>query len=93
MYNLIRIKKGLDLNLIGNATGDISDLTAKSTEFAIIPDDYQGFIPKLLKKEGEKVRSGEALLYDKSNNEVKVTSPVSGTIKRIVRGERRKIER
>lgn len=93
MYNLIRIKKGLDLNLIGNATGEISDLTDKSTEFAINPDDYCGFIPKLLKKEGEKVRSGEALLYDKSHNEVKITSPITGTVKKIVRGERRKIER
>lgn len=91
MLDLIRIKKGLDLNLIGEADGKVSQPTGISGEYAIIPDDFYGLIPKLLKKEGETVLSGEAVLYDKNHPEVVVTSPVSGTIKKIIRGERRKI--
>lgn len=93
MTNLIRIKKGLDLHLVGEASGELSDLTYKSTKFAVIPDDYCGLVPKIMKKEGESVKSGEAIIYDKRFNDIKIVSPVSGTITKVIRGERRKLLR
>ena len=88
---LIKLKKGFDLNLKGKITLDqVSDETA-STSFAIIPDDFTGIIPRMDKKEGEAVMAGEAIYHDKNDERIKVTSPVSGTLKQVVRGERRKI--
>ncbi|MGB1210869.1 MAG: Na(+)-translocating NADH-quinone reductase subunit A, partial [Lacinutrix venerupis] len=86
----IKIKKGLDIKLKGAAE--------KATENAIIsntctvrPEDFHGVIPKLLFKVGEKVKAGQALFYDKSNENVKFASPVSGEVIEIARGEKRKI--
>lgn len=88
----ISLKKGLDLDILGG----VSDLTltavAPST-VAIVPDDYPGFTPKPAVKEGDRVESGQPLLYDKFNQQIKLVSPAAGTVKAVVRGERRKIER
>ncbi|TYA53189.1 Na(+)-translocating NADH-quinone reductase subunit A [Formosa maritima] len=90
MSNDIKIKKGLDIKLIGEAE--------KATENAIIsnfctlrPEDFHGVIPKLLVKVGAKVKAGEPVFYDKSNEAIKFVSPVSGEILEILRGEKRKI--
>ncbi len=88
----LKIKKGLDLHLLGAASGSVKQLDAPATEYAIVPDDFCGLIPKMLKKEGDKIKYGEALFHDKNHTDIVVTSPVSGTITGIVRGERRKIE-
>ncbi len=88
----LKIKKGLDLHLLGAATGSVSQLDAPVTEYAIVPDDFCGLTPKMLKKEGEKIKYGEALFHDKNHTDIVVTSPVSGTITAIERGARRKIE-
>lgn len=66
--------------------------TIKSQNYAIVPDDFSGIVPRLEKKEGETVNAGEAIYHDKSQESIKVCSPASGTIKEIRRGERRKIE-
>ncbi|MFL0353970.1 Na(+)-translocating NADH-quinone reductase subunit A [Xanthomarina sp. GH4-25] len=90
MSNDIKIKKGLDIKLKGEAE--------KATENAIIsnfctlrPEDFHGVIPKLLVKVGAKVKAGEPVFYDKSNEAVKFVSPVSGEILDIPRGEKRRI--
>ena len=90
MSNDIRIKKGLDIKLKGKAE--------KATEKAIIsnfytirPEDFHSVIPKLIAKEGSKLKAGEPVFYDKSNEAVKFVSPVSGEIIEITRGEKRKI--
>ena len=94
MTNLIKIKKGLDIRLFGDVKNDnIRNQNIGLRNFAIYPDDYHGLCPKLLKKEGEAIKSGEAIVHDKNDSQIAVASPVSGTIKKIVRGERRKIER
>lgn len=93
MSNLIRIKRGLNLQLIGSADGEVAQLPHSPTDFAIIPDDFKGIKPKLLKKEGEAVCCGEAIFCDKNNPAIMVASPISGTLSKIERGERRKIER
>ena len=88
----IKLKKGYDLKLKGN----VEDLTiAKAPQaqlYAVVPDDFSGVVPRLEKKEGDIVAAGEALYHDKSNESIKVCSPVSGTVKEVRRGERRKIE-
>lgn len=88
---LIKLRKGFDLNLKGKITQD-EVLDAKpSTTYALVPDDFSGIIPRMEKKEGEAVIAGEALYHDKNDERIKVTSPVSGTLKQVVRGNRRKI--
>ena len=90
MSNDIKIKKGLNIKLVGEAE--------KATENAIIsnfysirPEDFHQVTPKLAAKEGEKVKAGQPVFYDKSNEAVKFVSPVSGEIMEINRGEKRKI--
>lgn len=90
MSNDIKIKKGLDINLKGEAK--------KATENAIIsnfytirPEDFHSVTPKLTVKVGDKVKAGETLFYNKANEAIKFASPVSGEIVEILRGEKRKI--
>lgn len=89
----IKLKKGLDLKLAGAIESPSAPVQVDVGECAIVPDDYHGFLPKLEVKEGDKVSIGQPLLHDKIYEEVKIVSPAAGTVKSIVRGERRKIER
>ncbi len=91
MSEVIRIRKGLDLHLHGEAAMGESLLTIEPQRVAIVPDDFQGFVPRLLKKESDLIEAGEALAYDKNSTSVVVCSPISGKVEKIVRGERRKI--
>lgn len=88
----IKLNKGLNLRLAGAVT-DSRAREVQPKECAIIPDDYPGFLPKLDVKEGDVVEAGTALLHDKLSPSVCLVSPVSGTVKAVVRGERRKILR
>ena len=90
MSNDFRIKKGLDIKLKGEAE-KTSEEAGSSNFFTLRPQDFHGVIPKLISKVGSKVKAGEAVFYDKSNEHVKFVSPVSGEIVEIVRGEKRKI--
>jgi len=86
----IRIKKGLDIKLVGEAEQITTELPLGST-FAIKPSDFHGVIPKILAKEGTEVKAGEALFHAKSDERILFPSPVSGKITEIVRGARRKV--
>jgi len=88
---LIKLKRGFDLNLKGKIIENNVDSAMPSSTYAIIPDDFTGIIPRMEKKEGEAVVAGEALYHDKNDEKIKVTSPVSGKVKQVVRGDRRKI--
>ena len=87
----IRIKKGLNINLIGEAERTIEQAIISKYN-TIRPEDFHGVIPKLLAKEGSKVKAGEALFYDKSNEDIKFASPVSGEVIEILRGPKRRID-
>lgn len=88
----IKLKKGYDLNLAG-AIGEAEVHEAgPSATVAIVPDDFAGIVPRLERKEGDVVAQGDVIYHDKSHEAIKVVSPVSGTIKAVNRGERRKIE-
>ncbi len=90
MIEVIKIKKGLDINLLGKPTEVFLD-EQSSKDYAIRLSDFHNLSPKLEIKEGDLVKCGTPLFYDKKRPEVKIGSPVSGKVKSIVRGERRAI--
>lgn len=90
METLYKIKKGLDLKLEGQAEEKLT-CKALSERYAIKPSDFIGVAPRLVVKEGLAVQAGDALFVDKVTNRIKFVSPVSGTVEKIERGERRKI--
>ncbi|GAB1856651.1 Na(+)-translocating NADH-quinone reductase subunit A [Flavobacteriaceae bacterium MHTCC 0001] len=90
MSNDIRIKKGLDIKLKGEAK-KTTEKAVLSNFYVLRPEDFHGVIPKLISKVGTKVKAGEAVFYDKSNEDIKFVSPVSGEILEISRGAKRKI--
>jgi Na+-transporting NADH:ubiquinone oxidoreductase subunit A len=90
MSNDIKIKKGLDIKLKGEAEKTI-EKAVLSNFYTLRPEDFHGVIPRLIYKEGAKVKAGEPIFHDKSNEAVKFVSPVSGEIIEIARGEKRRI--
>ncbi len=90
MIRMIKIKKGLDIHLKGKAEKILLQ-SQKSDCYCIFPDDFHGFTPKTAVKAGDKIRAGAPVLYDKNCPEIKITSPVSGEIIAINRGEKRKL--
>lgn len=86
----IRIKKGLNINLIGAAEKTTSKAVL-SNVYALNLDDFHGITPKLLVKQGAEIKAGEPLFYNKNREEMLFVSPVSGELVEIVRGARRKI--
>lgn len=90
MSNDIKIKKGLDIKLKGEAEKAIED-AIKSNYFTLRPEDFHGVTPKLITKVGAKVKAGQPVFYDKSNPDIQFVSPVSGEVIEIARAEKRKI--
>ena len=87
---MIKIKKGLDLPITGAAERRIS--YARDISFyAVRPTDYVGLVPRLLVAEGDRVSAGDALMCDKNDERVRFVAPVSGVVKAVVRGEKRKL--
>ncbi|MDC6361246.1 MULTISPECIES: Na(+)-translocating NADH-quinone reductase subunit A [Flavobacteriaceae] len=86
----IRIKKGLNINLVGAAEQTTSKAVL-SNVYALNLDDFHGITPKMLVKQGEEVKAGEPLFYNKNKEEMHFVSPVSGELVEIVRGARRRI--
>ena len=90
MASRIKIKKGLDIPLMGEAQeaflGEV-----KSDVLKICPEDFIGVTPKLSVRVGDEVKAGEALMYDRNHPSVKVASPISGVVTAIDRGAKRRI--
>ena len=92
MEPLYKIKKGLDIMLEGAAEQQLAACPLAET-YAVKPADFNGIVPKLAVKEGSSVKAGDPLFVDKATEKIAVVSPVSGTVKAIERGERRKLLR
>ena len=86
----ILVKRGLDLPMDGAAEKTLGSVNMPHV-FRIVPDHYAGITPKLSVKAGERVKAGSPLFHDKTFEAMQFTSPVSGVVKDIVRGERRKV--
>ncbi len=90
MANVIKLHKGLNINLKGKPAQELFDVK-QADIYALMPSDLHGITPKVVVKEQESVKAGDALFVDKNHPEVKFVSPVSGTVTAVVRGERRKV--
>ena len=91
MPQIIKLRKGFDIALVGKAEKKISG-TAQPELFALKPSDFIGIQrPKLLADEGQNVKAGTSLLFDKKAESIMYASPISGEIVEIVRGEKRKL--
>ena len=90
MSDTITIRKGLDLPIGGAAELRLTDARSIST-YAVKPTDFVGLTPRLLVEEGNAVAVGDALFCDKNDARIRFTSPVSGQVKAIVRGDKRKL--
>jgi Na+-transporting NADH:ubiquinone oxidoreductase subunit A len=86
----IRIKKGFNIKLVGEAEKQTVQ-AIPSNVYAIQLSDFHGIVPKMLKKVGDKVQAGEAVFYNKTNEAMKFAAPVSGEVSEIIRGDRRRI--
>ena len=86
----ISIQNGANLNLKGLASKEF-EVANKSLTYALNPDDFFALVPRMLVKEGDFVKKGDPVFFDKNDENIKIVSPVSGKIKQIVRGEKRKI--
>ena len=90
MSNTIVLKQGLDIPLKGEAAQKIGK-TVRPETVAVQPTDFKGLSPRLLVREGDKVLAGSPVIADKKCSDILVTSPVSGTVSAIVRGDKRKL--
>jgi len=90
MANVIKLKKGLDINLKGKAAAEVS-AAQPSKVYGLVPDAFWGMKPKVVVKEGDEVKAGDALFVNKLHPEMKFVSPVAGKVVSVERGERRKV--
>lgn len=86
----IRLKKGLNINLKGEADKVYASIP-QSDLFSLKPSDFHGLTPKLTVKAGDKVKAGSCIFFDKYNEKVRFSSPVSGEVTDVVRGAKRRI--
>ena len=90
MVNVIKLRKGLNINLKGKAIQKKVPIEFPS-EIGLVPAAFEGVVPKVVVSEGDVVKAGDALFVNKAFPEVKFASPVSGKVIEVVRGDRRKV--
>ena len=87
----IKLKRGFDINLAGKPEKEVSDAPPSDT-YALKPTDFLGMLrPKVIVNEGDTVKAGTPLLFDKKQEAVIYCAPVSGEVVEIKRGEKRKL--
>ena len=90
MANVIKLRKGLDINLKGKAAQEYFSVKEPGF-YSLVPDDFTGVTPKVVVKEQEYVMAGGPLFIDKNHPELKFVSPVSGVVTSVERGAKRKV--
>ncbi|MCI7309647.1 MAG: Na(+)-translocating NADH-quinone reductase subunit A [Prevotella sp.] len=90
MVNVIKLRKGLNINLKGKADETIKSV-GTCEEYSLIPGAFTGVVPKVVVHEGDRVKAGDVLFVNKSFPEVKFSSPVSGIVTAVERGDRRRV--
>jgi Na+-transporting NADH:ubiquinone oxidoreductase subunit A len=89
MSKVYKVTKGLDIKLEGVADKVYESATPET--YALKPTDFHGIFPKLIHREGDEVKAGTPILYDKYNEHARFASPVSGEIVEVKRGAKRKM--
>jgi len=94
----IKISKGIDIPIAGKPTGEVQDLklsgeasVKKPAFIALNLDPFEGVRFKLLAKQGDVVKIGQALVEDKSTPGRIWASPAAGVIKEVRRGLKRRL--
>jgi Na+-transporting NADH:ubiquinone oxidoreductase subunit A len=90
MSKVIKLRRGLRIRMKGEAERIVTT-APQAGWYAIRPTDFQGLTPKLMVKPEQRVKTGSPLFHDKDRPEVVVTSPASGVVSGVNRGDRRKI--
>lgn len=90
MVKTVKLCRGLDIRLKGRPT-EQSLGAAQGKVYALTPSSFPGLTAKVVVKEGDRVSAGSFLFVDKRYPDVGFASPVSGTVKAVVRGDRRKL--
>ena len=85
---MIKISRGLDLPISGVPVQAISE-GAKTRSVALVGYDYIGMKPTMSVQVGDRVKTGQLLFTDKKTEGVKYTSPASGIVSAINRGDKR----
>ncbi|MFY0606056.1 MAG: Na(+)-translocating NADH-quinone reductase subunit A [Cyclobacteriaceae bacterium] len=89
MSKTIKLKRGFDINLVGKPEKKISK-TVHADTYALKPSDFPHLSrPKLVVKEGDKVKAGSPVMFAKESEDVKYVAPVSGEVVEIKRGAKR----
>lgn len=83
-----RVRRGLDLPLAG-APEPVTEDAAPGNRIALLGADLPGLMPRLAVRVGDRVLRGQQLLHDRRRPEIRVTSPVAGTVEAIHQGPRR----
>mgnify|MGYP005849095499 CR=1 FL=1 len=86
----VNIKKGLKLNLKGEASESFEQGDKPKT-ISIRPSNFHSLVPKMVVKEGAKLKAGDEIFFSKYSDQTRIVSPVSGILKEIKRGAKRKI--
>jgi Na+-transporting NADH:ubiquinone oxidoreductase subunit A len=84
----IRLKKGLNLIMTGDPVPALFD-GPEIRQVALTGPDYPGLKPAFAVKTADRVRLGQLLFTDKKYPAIRFTSPGSGRIRAINRGDRR----
>jgi Na+-transporting NADH:ubiquinone oxidoreductase subunit A len=87
---VINLKRGLNIRLKGEAENVVGSAVG-AYKVALKPTDFPGLTPKVVVKAGQQVKAGDPLFFDKADPGIQFTSPTSGQVLEIVRGERRKV--
>jgi Na+-transporting NADH:ubiquinone oxidoreductase subunit A len=90
MSRVIKFRRGLNIKLKGSAEKVLGTAPAAVT-YAVKPSDFIGLTPRLCVKQGDEVKAGTPVFFDKYKPAIQFVSPVSGTVELINRGERRKL--
>ena len=90
MSKVVKLRKGLDIKLNGEAEKKVVPTKASSL-YGVKPTDFRALTPRLAVKVGDQVKAGDTLFFNKYKPEIKFSAPVSGTVESINRGERRKL--
>ncbi|MDE5774271.1 MAG: NADH:ubiquinone reductase (Na(+)-transporting) subunit A [Muribaculaceae bacterium] len=89
MAKIVKIKKGLDIPVAGSPSSHLTNHRPDSV--AVTPDDFPGYHWRPIAKPGDNVVTGTPLFQAKEDDDIKLVSPVSGTVDAITRGDRRHI--
>ncbi len=83
-----RIRRGLDLEIGGAPEQIVHDVHAPD-RVAVLSVDFPGLKPRMLVREGDRVRRGQPLFEDRARPEIRFPAPGAGIVSAINRGRRR----